>query len=258
MSKKQSVFITGATGGIGRALAEAYAARGASLILTYRDDAKRAELARAVGDGARFLHVDLADATSLDRACEEVTSADVVLNVAGVGAAALLEATSPQQIEAMIAVDLRAPIRLCHAALPAMIARREGLLVNVASVNALLHSPLVTVYAAAKAGLAAFTHALRRETIGTGVKTLLLYTPPVETAMQREARSKVAPYATEASGPVTEGVPPARYAAEVLAAIDRGEAVLGPEGPFGDLLASIKAYPGTAEDPMFAARFRRV
>lgn len=256
MAKGEHVFITGATGGIGRALAEAYAARGAELTLTYRQELKRAELERAL-PSARFLQADLADSASLDRACEAVAEADVVLNVAGIGTVSLLEASAPAEIDTMIAVDLRAPIRLCRAALPAMLARGKGLLVNVASVNAVLHSPLVAVYAGAKAGLAAFTHALRREVAGTGVRTLLLQTPAVETEMQRDARSKIAPYATEAAGPMTEGIPPAAYAAEVLAAIDRGDDVLGPSGFMGDLLASIKAYPGTAEDPVFAARFQR-
>ena len=94
-----------------------------------------------------------------------------------------LEATSEAEIEAMVTVDLLAPILLTRAALPALRASGDAAVVNVTSGIALMGAPFYTTYAAVKAGLARFGEALRRELKGEGVHVLTIYPGATDTPM---------------------------------------------------------------------------
>ena len=107
-------------------------------------------------------------ALTLRQALDALGGLDILVNNAGGVRAGRLEATSQSEIEAMLNVDLLAPILLTRAALPSLRASGEAMVVNVTSGIALIGAPFYATYAAAKAGLARFGEALRRELKGEG------------------------------------------------------------------------------------------
>jgi short-subunit dehydrogenase len=112
---------------------------------------------------------------------------DILINNAGQLAGGLLETQTAGEIYNMLNVNLLAPIHLIRRLLPSFLTKDETLIVNNTSVNAILHAPCATTYAGAKAGLLAFSDALRRELRGTGIRLLTLLTPAIDTSMLRKA-----------------------------------------------------------------------
>jgi short-subunit dehydrogenase len=155
------VLITGATGGIGQAIARAFGRHGAELILTGRRVDVLEPLAAELG--ARALPCDLSDRASVARLAAESGAVDVlVANAATVGTGHVLELTQAQ-IDTMLEVNLHAPIALARALMPGMIDRRRGHLVFISSLNGRAATPLTSVYCAAKFGLRGFALALRED-----------------------------------------------------------------------------------------------
>jgi short-subunit dehydrogenase len=181
------VAVTGASSGIGEAIAREMARAGAKLTLVARRRELLEKLATEVGGGALAVAHDLSDST---RATAWMADAekmhgpiDVLVNNAGVentGPAALVDADAGERL---LATNLLSPVRMARQLLPAMIARGNGVIVNVTSVAALTPAPLQAWYGASKAGLAAFSEALGGELRGTGVHVLTVYPGPVTTAM---------------------------------------------------------------------------
>jgi short-subunit dehydrogenase len=176
------VLITGGSSGIGLAIAEALLAKGAKLVITGR----RADtLAQAVQElqhtGSPIYSVSADVATpegrtaTIKQAVDRLGGLDILVNNAGGVRAGRLENTPEAELQAMIDVDLVAPILLTRAALPALRASGEAMIVNVASGIALIGVPFYATYAATKAGLARFGEALRRELKGEGVHVLTAY-----------------------------------------------------------------------------------
>lgn len=161
------VLVTGATGGIGSAIANAFASRGASLILTgRREDALRALAAEL---RAHSVVCDLANRVEVDRLTAEAGEVDVlVANAALPGAGALTDFTQ-EQLDRILEVNLRAPIVLARSLAPGMIARGAGHLVFMSSLNGRVASPLSSVYSATKFGLRGFALGLRQDLRRHGV-----------------------------------------------------------------------------------------
>jgi short-subunit dehydrogenase len=185
------VAITGASSGIGAALARELARAGHTLTLVARRrellDALKAEL----GERTQVVAHDLADPS---RAAEWVAQAeaasgpiDVLVNNAGMENTGPSCDADPAVCRKVIDLNLTTPILLSRHVLPAMRARKSGVIVNVASVAALAPMPMQTYYGASKAGLAAFSEALRGELSKTGVHVLTVYPGPVTTAMGEAA-----------------------------------------------------------------------
>jgi len=158
-----TVLLTGATGGIGQAIAETLAARGARLILSGRRPEALERVAGALG--AATIVADLADRADVDRLATEAVAADVdvVIANAALPASGLLVELTPEQIDRMLDVNLRAPIALARAVAPAMSARRRGQLVFVASLSGKAASPASSIYSATKFGLRGFALGLRAD-----------------------------------------------------------------------------------------------
>lgn len=155
------MLLTGATGGIGRAIARAFAARGAQLVLTARRADELDRLRAEVGGVA--IACDLADPEQLERLVAEAAAVDVLVANAALPASGHLSSLTQAQLDTMIAVNLRAPIALARALSPAMAARRRGHLVFVASLSGRAASPLSSMYSATKFGLRGFALALRQD-----------------------------------------------------------------------------------------------
>ncbi len=190
------VLVTGGSSGIGFAVAERLLARGASVVVSgrRRDVVSSAvDALRGSGGGVHGVAADVATTNgrtaTLDGALEALGGLDVLVNNAGGVRAGSLEATTEDEIRAMIEVDLLAPILLTRAALPALTRGGDGLVVNVASGAALIGIPFYATYAAAKAGLARFGEAMRRELKGSGVHVLTVYPGATDTPMMRTSKA---------------------------------------------------------------------
>jgi len=208
-------LVTGATGGIGRAAAQALAARGANLVLTGRNGPALADVASAAG--GRAIEADLADHAAIAELVEEVGPVDVLVNVAGAGHLGPLEAMPPDRLAELVAVNVTAPLALTAAVLPGMLERDRGHVVFVGSVAGRVGRRREAVYAATKAAISVFADSLRAELRGTGVGVLLVTPGPVSTTFFEH---RGAPYDRTWPRPVTAD----RVAAALADGIEAGAA----------------------------------
>ena len=161
--------MTGATGGLGQAIAGALAARGVRLLVSGR---RERELSRVAEDlGARAVVADLAVAEDVERLAALAVQAGVELLIANAAlpASGLLSELSQAQIDRMLEVNLRAPIALARALSVDMVARERGHLVFVSSLSGKTASPASSIYSASKFGLRGFAFGLREDLRGSGV-----------------------------------------------------------------------------------------
>jgi short-subunit dehydrogenase len=163
----RSALVTGASGGLGQAIARRLAAAGASLILSGR----RADVLEALAAelGAQVAAADLADADSVRALAAAHGDVDILVANAGLPASGRLESFSEEQIDRALLVNLRAPIVLAHAIAPAMVARGSGHIVLMSSLSGKAPAAGSSIYSATKFGLRGFAGALRAELHGTGV-----------------------------------------------------------------------------------------
>jgi short-subunit dehydrogenase len=167
-----TVLLTGATGGIGHAIARALSARGGKLILSGRRIDVLEPLAQEL-DG-RALAVDLAEPAEIERLVSEAGDVDILVANAALPASGRLESFSVGELDRALDVNLRAPIVLAHALLPAMAARGNGHLLFMSSLSGKAATPGTALYNASKYGLRGFASALRADmrTSGVGVSAV--------------------------------------------------------------------------------------
>jgi short-subunit dehydrogenase len=162
-----TVLLTGASGGLGQAIARGLRVRGARLILTGR----RTEILEPLADelDARALAVDLSERAELDHLIGQVGEVDILIANAALPASGRLESFSVREIDRALDVNLRAPIMLAHALVPAMVARGRGHLLFMSSIAGKATSPGAALYSASKFGLRGFSLALRADLHSRGV-----------------------------------------------------------------------------------------
>jgi NAD(P)-dependent dehydrogenase (short-subunit alcohol dehydrogenase family) len=171
MLAEKVVVITGATANIGRAIALEFAGEKAKIVAVGRDEEAGARLvaeARARGAGqVIFVRADLLDRASPKRilqAAEPLGAVDVLINnVGGNAAAGYFVDSDPDSWQADLDITLMTTLRMTHAALPAMIARGSGRIVNIGSTAGLVGDYMLPVYSAAKAAVHGFTRVLAKE-----------------------------------------------------------------------------------------------
>lgn len=177
------VVITGASSGIGAATALAFARHGARLEL----GARRAERLNTVAEKCRqagspdvnVRQVDLAQRAEARAFVATVLRTherlDLLVNNAGLGWMGRLQQMPEEKIDELIAVNLKGVVAMTQAALPWMLERHRGVIINVASVTGFRASPYSAVYSATKHAVVGLSHALRGELSGTGVKVCVVY-----------------------------------------------------------------------------------
>jgi short-subunit dehydrogenase len=165
------VLVTGATGGIGGALAHALHASGATVIVSGRREELLEELCRSLGDRAETVAADLAERSGPAKLAEAAGAVDVLVANAALPASGRVEDFDPEEIDRSIDVNLRAPIQLTRALLPGMLERGRGHVVLVSSLSGKVASPRSGLYSATKFGLRGFAAGLREdvEPLGIGV-----------------------------------------------------------------------------------------
>lgn len=175
-------LVTGASSGIGAALAGQLAARGADLVLTARREDRLLALAHDLGErhevDVRVVAADLADPASakalFDRTEGEGVAIDLLVNNAGLGTWRSFLSTSWSTCETMLHVNVVSLTRLTHLFLPRMVERRRGHVMNVSSIGAFSPCPNYAVYAPTKTYVRNFTESLDAELTGTGVRALVV------------------------------------------------------------------------------------
>ena len=183
-------LVTGAGRGIGRAVALALAREGASVALAARTrgnlDAVAGEIA-AAGGRALVLPADVSVAADVERLVADTVAKlerlDVLVTSAGVASFGPVAEATPEQWDAMLAVNLRGAMLTCRAAVPRMVAQGSGTIINVASIAAVRTLPGAAAYSATKAGLVAFSRVLAEELRRTGVRVGLLVPGAVDTPL---------------------------------------------------------------------------
>jgi short-subunit dehydrogenase len=170
----RSVVLTGATGGIGEAIARALHARGASLVLSGRRAEVLEQLRDELGSRAEVEPADLTDRDDVERLAERAAAADVLVANAALPASGRLEEYTPEQLDRALDVNLRAPMRLARAAIPAMLERGSGHMVFVSSLAGKVATPGSSLYSATKFGLRGMAAGLREDMAphGIGVTTV--------------------------------------------------------------------------------------
>lgn len=188
----RAALVTGGGSGIGRAIAHRLARDGADVAILDRDEHAAETVSgevRALGRHATAVVADVADTASVDRAVDAARAAlgpiRVLVNAAGISGFAPLVDMTDAQWDGMIGVHLRGTFLVTRAALPDMLAAGGGRVVNVSSVGGLRGGPMLTHYAAAKAGVIGFTKALAIEVGGRGVTVNAIAPGLVDTPMLR-------------------------------------------------------------------------
>ena len=178
-------LITGASSGLGAEFARQCARRGEEVLLVARREARLAELAREIGDRAHYLCADLSVAEAPEALMREAAArglhVSTLINNAGFGLAGRFVSLPLDRQREMIDLNVRALVALTHLVLPAMIVRKQGAILNVASTAAFQPGPGFGVYFASKAFVLSFSEALHQELKRTGVKVSALCPGPTRT-----------------------------------------------------------------------------
>lgn len=162
-----TALVTGATGGLGGAIARVLRAEGCSVVVTGRQAGPLDQLASEIG--GRAVVADLSQRADLGRLLDEAGPVDIAVMNAALPGSGLLTSYTAEEVDRVIEVNLANPIAMTHALLPGMLDRRRGHLVYISSLSGKVASPGDSMYAATKFGLRGFAYGIRCDTLGTGV-----------------------------------------------------------------------------------------
>lgn len=168
-------LVTGASGGLGRAIVRALHERGATVVMSGRREDALAALGSELGDRTEVAVSDLEDAAGARELADRAGRVDVLVANAGLPASGALDSFTPEEIDRAVAVNLRAPMQLALALAPDMAARGDGHLVFVSSFSGKVAAGGSAVYSATKFGLRGFALGLREDMRDTGVGVTTIF-----------------------------------------------------------------------------------
>lgn len=222
----KTVWITGASSGIGAALARDVAARGASVVLSGRDEARLAEVAADCGE-TLILPFDVRDDAALADATAKAIAwkggVDVAFANAGVSQRSRALKTEMKVYRDIIDIDLTAQIAFSQGLIGHMSERGSGALAFISSIAGKVGVPMRTAYCAVKFGLAGYADALRAELSQTGVSVHVIYPGSVATDVSRNALVGDGSKRGRSDKVIDEGIPAPDAARAMLDAIAAGE-----------------------------------
>lgn len=224
-----AALVTGASSGIGRALAERLAERGMPVVLAARSQDVLDTFARHIEatHGVRALPVvvDLSDTSGPRRLADECERlglpVDLLVNNAGFGVYGRFASQGPEREAELVRLNVNAPVELAARIVPGMIARGHGVVMNVASTAAFRPVPWLGTYAASKAHLLSWTHSLDVELEGTGVRACVLCPGSTETNFHHVSGAAGTQRKNTLGRQTSDDV-----AREALAGLDRGKRVI--------------------------------
>lgn len=241
------VLLTGATGGLGRAIAEALHARGAHLLLTGRRQDVLEQLGEQLGgQRADALPADLAEREDVEELAARAGRVDIFVHNAGLPGTGRLNSFTAEQIDRALDVNLRAGMQLSRVLLAQMLERRSGHIVFISSMSGKVPLAYSSVYAATKYGLRGFAACLRDDLHGTPVGVSAIFPGPIKGAGMWEDAGIELPWWVPTNAPADVG-------AAVVRAIEKDR----PEIDVADPLQKLGAWMA-AVMPGPAARVRRL
>jgi short-subunit dehydrogenase len=170
----RTILLTGATGGLGNAIAEGLAGKGAKLVLSSRKEDQLRELADSLPGEHRVIRCDLADAGAAQRLVADAGRLDALVANAALPASGRLDDFTPEEIQRALRVNLESPILMARELLPGFKERGEGHLLFIASLAGVYAGARSSLYSATKFGLRGFAQGLREDLAGSGVGVSLV------------------------------------------------------------------------------------
>ena len=223
--KGKAAIVTGSTSGIGKAIAEAFAAEGCNVMLNGFGDkaaieAQRAGMAKKCGVKVEYNGADMtrpaeiADLVAKTKAA--FGSVDILVNNAGIQFTAPIEEFPPEKWDAIIAINLSATFHAIHAALPLMKAKKWGRIINIASTHGLVASAHKVAYVAAKHGIVGLTKVVGMECADTGVTCNAIcpgwvLTPLVQAQIEARAKEQGIPVEQASRNLIAEKQPQLQF-----------------------------------------------
>lgn len=188
----KTILLSGASGGIGAAIARTFSEKGSRLLLVGRDENRLLALKQSLSGDQNKHQMILADITTVNGrqqvldVCRQ-EGVDLLINAAGILDFQMLENQNPDRVEQTIATNLLAPMLLCQALIGELQQRNEAAIINIGSIFGSIGHPGFATYCASKSGLKGFTEALRRELADSEIKVFYLAPRATETALNSEA-----------------------------------------------------------------------
>ena len=226
--KHKTIWITGASSGIGEALAYAFSFRGASLILSGRrtEELERVQLSCKYPDQVKVLPLDLSDGSSLENKTSEAIQCfgwiDILVHNGGISQRSLVIETPMEVHRKVMEVDYFSYVAISKAILPHFISRKSGHFVVTSSVMGKIGTPMRSAYAAAKHALHGFFDCLRAEVSLQNIKVTILTPGYIKTNVALNAITKDGTSLGKQSQNIKNGLSPGKAAVQILKAISRG------------------------------------
>jgi short-subunit dehydrogenase len=220
--EKKTVVVTGASSGIGRAAALEFARRGANLVLAARRGELLEEVAtacRALGTECRVVVTDVTLRSDCEHLIDVAGQVDILVNNAGFAIFDAIESAKPDDLGAMMQTNYFGAVWCTQAVLPQMLARREGTIVNVASIAGIMGYARMGGYCATKFALIGFSETLRDEVFGRGVRVAMVCPGTVETHFFEKAERGKMPGASR----LILAIKPEQVARAIVKAAENGK-----------------------------------